>query len=86
MAAAKVEVNTTTPTAISGLVDETGYQAQVAGAPLFYLTASSTPAGGGEGFWAGTHDQFWFHKISGEDVYVWSSGEPTSIWYDEVAS
>ena len=85
MAATRVTVNAT-PTAISGLTDDTGYQAQVEGLPLFYLAASSTPTRADGGFWVGTHDGFWFHKVSGEEIYVWAAGEDTSLWYDEVPS
>lgn len=70
---------------ISGLTDGTRYQAQNVGAgALRFITATAAPSDRTSGFYIPVYGEFWFHKVVGEQVYVWAAGYDTEIWYDEI--
>lgn len=84
MAAVQITVGSAI-TAISGLTDGARYQAQNVGAgALRFVTATSAPTDRTSGFYVPVYGEFWFHKVTGEDVYVWTSGYETEAWYDEI--
>ena len=84
MAAVEVAV-TSAPTAITGLADDTRYQAQnVGNGPLRFLPATSAVTDTSKGFYVPIYGEFWFHKVSGEDIYIWAVQDNTEAWYDEI--
>ena len=86
MAAVEVTV-TSAPAAISGLSDGTLYRAQNVGdGPIRHRAATAAVTDTDGGWYVPVYGTFWFHKVTGEEVYVWAVQSDSSVWYDEVPS